>query len=311
MSLTYTTREELQDILTHLDNALHNHLEWYKSLVRILVCRLPGNAQDMKPQSHRLCLLGQWYYKDAPKKLMEHPGFENLGITHKLMHQLAAQLLQTMKVGNSIDPHEFDIFSNTLERLQLEFASLKQEVEILLYTHDPLTGAINRTNLLPTLRGLQEMNKRELQTCSLTMMDLDLFKVINDNFGHPAGDVVLASVARYMSEHLRSYDKLFRYGGEEFLICMLNTDKEVAYKRIEVLRKDLAKQPINIGKQDPVYITASFGISNLDSDLSIDESIESADRALYEAKTAGRNCTRVWDTSTTVEPLRKVNKKKA
>jgi diguanylate cyclase len=297
MPLAYISREELQKILGHLDQALYNHVQWHNTLIRTLICRMPGNKHDMKPDAHTQCLFGQWYYEDAPEKLKNHPGFMALGDAHKHMHQLASQLLLTVQAGSSIDPLDYDSFANAMERLRLELASLKHEIEISLYTHDPLTGAINRSDMLPILRELHEMVRRQSQVCTLVMMDLDSFKSINDKFGHPAGDKVLIAVVQYITEHLRPYDKLFRYGGEEFLLCLQQTELSDCYERIETLRQGLGVLPIDIGREEPVQITSSFGITGLDPFSEVEECLERVDKALYTAKREGKNCVRVWESS--------------
>lgn len=295
MNLTSIDREELQAILVQLEQALYNHVQWHNSLIRSFACRLPGNLNDLHPQSYKKCLFGQWYYTAAPKKLLEHPGVASIGETHRHMHQVATQLLSTMNVGQNIDSHDYDNFSNLVERLRLEISSLKREIELSLYTHDPLTGAINRLDMLPMLREVQAMDRRQAQISSLVMIDIDHFKKVNDKYGRPTGDKVLQFVARYLTEHLRPYDKLFRYGGEEFLLCIHNTGLTDCFERIEILRSRLAKKPLDIGKRDPINITASFGIAELSPTLSIEECIEHADKAMYAAKKAGRNCTSLWE----------------
>ncbi|HUX79952.1 MAG TPA: diguanylate cyclase [Alphaproteobacteria bacterium] len=297
MAFTYVSREELQAVLTHLDQATYNHIQWYNSLIRTLICRLPVDKHNISQKSHEECTFGQWYYNDSPQKLRDHPGFSAVGDAHQHMHQMVTHLLFTQEAGNQIEAHDYDSFANAMERMRLEMASLKHEVEVSLYTHDPLTGAINRTDMLPILRELHEMVKRDSQECSIAMMDIDLFKNINDKFGHSAGDKALVALVRYMTEHLHPYDKLFRYGGEEFLFCMQQTDIPSSYQRIEALRIGISEMPIEIGPLGPIKITASFGVAALDQDFSIQESVDHADKALFVAKANGRNCTRIWDST--------------
>ena len=298
MALTNITREELQNILTHLEQATYNHTQWHNTLIRTFACRLPSDKHNISQKAHKECLFGQWYYNDSPKKLQNHPGFSAIGESHRHMHQLAAQLLLTLDAGRPIETHDYDNFSNAMDRLRLELASLKHEVEISLYTHDPLTGAVNRADMLPMLREIHEMVKRQSQMCSLAMMDLDFFKQINDEFGHPAGDKVLIALVHFISEHLRPYDKIFRYGGEEFLICMQHTDMVSCFERVEALREGIAEMSFDIGRRDPIHITVSFGIALIDPLLSIEQCIDRTDKALYAAKAAGRNCTKTWIAST-------------
>lgn len=216
MPLPYMTRDELHSVLAQLEQAFNNHLHWHNSIIRTLVCRLQPNVNDIKPNADHECLFGQWLFNDVSTTLQTYDGFSVLRDAHKIMHQNAAQLLLSSKVGIAIDSHDYDTFVNAMERLRLQIASLRHEVEISLYTHDPLTGIINRADMLPSLCDLRELVQRQGQPCSLVMMDLDHFKKINDKFGHPAGDKVLVAISHYIASNLRPYDKLFRFGGRSF-----------------------------------------------------------------------------------------------
>jgi diguanylate cyclase len=174
---------------------------------------------------------------------------------------------------------------------------LEGELENVLYNHDSLTGAITRFGILPTLREQQGLIKRELQSCSIVMLDLDNFKDINDRLGHLAGDCVLTAVVHYLIEHLRPYDKIFRYGGEEFLLFMRHTEMTPCLDLVERLRSGLDSMSIDFDGKEPIHITASFGVVLLDPDLPVETSIDRADKAMYAAKAAGRNCVRIWDSA--------------
>lgn len=294
MSINNIDREELQSALMNLDHALHHHIQWYNGLIRTLCCHLISDQHDINPQSHHECLFGQWYYDQAPLKIKKHPGFTAIGEAHKRMHALAANILKASNVGMQINIHDYDNFANAVERLQLEINSLKRELETMLYTHDPLTGAINRTDMMPILREWQDMIKRTSIVCTIVMVDLDEFKKVNDRYGHFVGDKVLSSVSQYILDNLRPYDKLFRFGGEEFLLCMQQTELNTAFNRCEMLRKDIAAMNIEIGESETIHITASFGITILDPTIPIETCIERSDQAMYAAKSAGRNCTQIW-----------------
>lgn len=293
MSVQEMNHEKLRKIINLLDQALYNHQQWYSSLIRSLICKITPDQHDMSPEAHTHCRFGQWYYSEGDKDFKDHPGFKALGDEHARMHQLSRNLLSTIETGISISPLEYDNFSNSLERLRLELSTLKRELENALYNRDSLTGAINRVNLLTSLREQQEISKRENQSCCIIMIDLDHFKAVNDLHGHLIGDAVLAAFSHYFLEHLRPQDKLFRYGGEEFLICMNNIDMGTAFERIENLRKGVAE--MNILTQPPIRITASFGMTLLDLYSPVELSIEHADKALLTAKAADRNCTKIWD----------------
>jgi diguanylate cyclase len=293
-------QNQMQSVLLQLDQAVYNHTQWYNSITRTLICGLPYDRRDMSDDAYRECPLGQWYYGADPEKLRIHPGFVAMESEHKNMHRLAAKLLQTSASGAGISTLDFDGFMNALERLRLQINTLKRELEDSLYNLDALTGANNRIGMLTRLREQQEMVKRGVQACCIAMMDIDRFKAVNDTYGHMAGDRVLAVSAHYVMEHSRPYDKLFRYGGEEFLLCMQNTNAALGHEVVERVRQGLAATPIDYGG-GTLLVTMSFGLTLLDPDASVEQSIGRADKAMYAAKTAGRNCTRIWDTSMSIE----------
>ncbi|HZW61173.1 MAG TPA: diguanylate cyclase [Candidatus Babeliales bacterium] len=295
MLLEEISHDEIQKVMAQLDQAIYNHQQWHNSLIRTLICRLQSDENDIDTNAHKKCRFGQWYFNHAPEKLHEHPGFIAIGTAHQHMHELTTRLLNTSNAGNLISPLEFDNFANALERLRLEIFALKNELEMLLYNRDPLTMAITRISMLPILREQQALVTRQAQPCCIVMMDLDLFKKINDLYGHPAGDKVLTALAHLISQHLRPYDKLFRYGGEEFLLCIPQIDLHQGYEMIERLRQAIAAMNIDLGLQAPINITVSAGLTLLDPSYPVEQSIDRADKAMYAAKSAGRNCTKIWD----------------
>lgn len=294
MSLQNATREELQAILVQLEQTLYNHQSWHHILIRTLICRLPIIEHDVLIDAYKECLFGQWYYYDAPKKLYDYEGFVTMGEAHEVVHKHAAHLLTQSQTNEGIAPEDYDQFAQSIESLQLQISSLKNELENLLYNRDPLTMAINRDKMLPLLREQQELLKRNRQTCCLAMMDLDLFKSINDDYGHIIGDQVLSTLSHFLIEHLRPYDKLFRYSGDKFLIYMQHIDLTEAYKKIENLRQAIAAREIDIGRKQSIRVTVSFGLALLEAHLPVEQSITAVEKALLAAKKAGKNFTETW-----------------
>jgi diguanylate cyclase (GGDEF)-like protein len=171
---------------------------------------------------------------------------------------------------------------------QLE--SMLHSVEALAST-DALTGLFNRRRFADVLEREFAVTKRYRNTLSCLLLDLDHFKGINDRFGHDAGDQVLKEVARRISGSLREVDLAARYGGEEFAILLPHTNKADARIVAERLLVNVRAHQFDFGGQ-LVTVTASIGcagnsdvVSNKAEDL-----VKAADIALYEAKSAGRNC---------------------
>jgi diguanylate cyclase (GGDEF)-like protein len=111
------------------------------------------------------------------------------------------------------------------------------------------------------------------------------------------GDKVLAKFGRQLKSQLRPYDLLFRYGGEEFLICLPQADIHTGSAAIERLRRTLAGMHFKSSGNSSFQVTVSAGLALLDADAPLEASIERADKALYAAKAAGRNCMQVWNAS--------------
>ena len=126
-----------------------------------------------------------------------------------------------------------------MKRTRLEIQTLKRELEVSLYNIDALTGVPGRMEMLRKLREQHEFVRRGVHACAVAMLDIDHFKAVNDGQGHPAGDAVLIDIARYVQAHLRPYDLIFRYGGEEFLLCMPDTDLEGGREICDRLRMEL------------------------------------------------------------------------
>jgi diguanylate cyclase len=158
-----------------------------------------------------------------------------------------------------------------------------------------LTGAWNRNSMFQKLAEEQDRMVRNKQQCCLCMMDLDHFKQVNDTYGHAAGDKVLHFAVEHAGEYLRKYDSIFRYGGEEFLLCLPNISAEDAVVAMDRIRAGLEKLDITLpGGQTIIHVTASFGVAPVSVDRSVEENINVADQALFCAKVSGRNRVCLW-----------------
>lgn len=153
---------------------------------------------------------------------------------------------------------------------------------------DPLTGLGNRRALDSKLAEIKkEINTKALSSCSMLLLDIDNFKHINDTFGHKCGDQVLEAFAGVLLKGIRGKDSAFRFGGEEFVIILTNTPLEGALTLANNLLKDIETTQWEM-LEDKV-LTSSGGVAELVGTEASYDWISRADRALYEAKNAGRN----------------------
>lgn len=165
-----------------------------------------------------------------------------------------------------------------------------QEALRVQATHDALTGAWNRGAIIEMLQRDLFRAQREGFPVGVIMVDLDHFKKINDAHGHQVGDAVLRETVQRMTSLLRPYDALGRYGGEEFLVVLLDCPATDALHLAERLRKHIAGTPVETA-QGKVSVTASLGMATTQGEDRLDatELIRLADQALYAAKQQGRN----------------------
>jgi len=147
---------------------------------------------------------------------------------------------------------------------------------------DPLTGVLNRRCLNESMKNAQERHQRNHSKETMVMMDIDHFKGINDNNGHECGDEVLIKLVEIIKSRLRKLDMLFRYGGDEFIILLNETNAVDAGNLAEELR-----QLVEQSEEDKV--TISMGVAELKPDESTIDWMSRCDQALYEAKLNGRN----------------------
>ncbi|MGV8843592.1 MAG: diguanylate cyclase [Pseudomonas sp.] len=284
------TNQQLQSVIAQFDLAIHSHDQWYKNLLRVLISHLPPEEVDLMPDAHRRCRFGQLYGSPQAAFLQENPAFISLGDAHQKMHLSARSLFQRIADDLPIPLNDWDHFDHDVDEMRLKFQDLRYEFAEIVQNRDPLTGAQTRASMLRVLREQNALVKRGRQDCALAMIDLDHFKRINDEYGHTAGDAVLVSTVKCLKALLRPYDRIYRYGGEEFLIVMPSTNLEQARQVAERMRAAIAEQRVQLDKSEEfLHVTASFGVAILTKLRKVEESIDHADKAMYEAKVTGRN----------------------
>ncbi|NLK51356.1 MAG: sensor domain-containing diguanylate cyclase, partial [Syntrophomonadaceae bacterium] len=165
---------------------------------------------------------------------------------------------------------------------------LEAELQALAMT-DVLTGIYNRRYFTQLLEKEMKRSQRYQTSFSLVMFDIDHFKQVNDTYGHDVGDLVLKEVVSLIKTRIRKTDFFARWGGEEFIILLLNTSYEQAAILAESMRELLQNTSLpQVGR-----VTASFGVSSYQANESIDALLKRVDDLVYQAKRNGRNCVRV------------------
>ncbi len=182
-----------------------------------------------------------------------------------------------------------DLISVTIQRATL--ADAKSAV----VWRDELTGVAKRPHFLQRFEAELRRTQDYQQPCALFMFDVDRFKLVNDTYGHAAGDIVIQKVAEIAMLNTRSSDLVGRFGGDEFLVLITSATQEQAFQYCENIRKKFAGTEIRIpGLAEPIRLTISGGLSVFpDHGRSTADLTRAADHALYEAKRRGRNQTMI------------------
>ncbi|MCW8952687.1 MAG: diguanylate cyclase [Rhodospirillales bacterium] len=279
--------ETILDAIGSLERAMAAQTEWLKDWHLSVVCRNEGT--DFVDSMAESCPAGAWYHGDVPSVFSAHPCFKSLGERLDRMAAHASLIARKVPGGTSLSSEDYSAFMNTV----LDFNGLVQQIQHDtwegLYYVDPLTGIRNRQHMGRDLEAERHRSKRNGTSTVIAMIDMDHFKAINDDHGHQAGDRVLKGVADILMGEMRLYDMLYRYGGEEFLICLPNTGMETGRSVLERLRQQVEKTAIDIGNGKSISVTATFGYAPLIGFETVENAIDAADNALYEGKKKGRN----------------------
>jgi diguanylate cyclase len=284
---------EAERIVRRLAPALQAHGSWIQSIHTTLICRSVEACREIHGDGYLRSELGHWFADESNEFIRRHPEYGAAVRQHREMYGLARTLCDAVENGRPIDRVAYEAFAEGIARLDRNLEALVKELWDLLRYTDPLTGIATRYAMLPRMHEEHQRVRRTGLTSSVCMVDLDRFKQINDTWGHHAGDAVLEAVSGYLVRNLRRYDQVCRYGGEEFVLMLPNTEPEQAVPIVDRLRRGLGDLRIPVGDAS-LRITASFGIAALQADLPLATSIDRADRAMYLAKRAGRDRVQVW-----------------
>ena len=206
----------------------------------------------------------------------------------EVLHQYRAQILGTfiVLIGLGLLWHNRSLKIEIKQHTKL-LEQAKEQAERDART-DPLTQLANRRKFIESIEHDMSIAERNHMDLSIIYIDIDLFKSVNDTYGHAAGDHVLKELAKVLSENTRPSENIARIGGEEFAITCLGKDRDSAVSLADRIRKEVERHAIQL-EDDSINITISLGVATLAKGISSDELLKRTDDALYRAKHLGRN----------------------
>lgn len=207
----------------------------------------------------------------------------------RMLQLLGTILTTTNSIHTTVEDAHLDL---TATKLALEHIKAELQENRHLMQEDWLTGAQNRRAMDMVLSKEVARAQRSASKLTVAMLDLDHFKSINDDFGHDAGDKLLQHLTLITKAVLREADALIRYGGEEFLVILPETDINGAQFVMDRLRQAFQKNPMAYDGKS-IHVTFSAGLARLQPEENGHALVMRADAALYEAKHAGRNCVKI------------------
>ncbi len=293
MNLPSLSHSDILSRLHGLDRAIASHAKWFARLNRKLICAEAADPDDMAEDAHARCQFGAWFYGPGKAYMEREPSYDAIAVAHQSMHEIARHLLTSQSTGQPVAGADYDALVAVAGRFRQLLRQLEQELMERMGAVDKLTGVWNRQAVHLRLTEEVERVQRTRQPCTVCYVDLDDFARLNEAHGQRVGDAVLQAITVFLTGRLRGYDTLFRVGGEEFLVCLPNTDLDRATALINRLREELAATPIE-AEGVAVRLTASFGVVALDPVFFIEETLEQVERAQLIAKREGGNRVCVW-----------------
>ena len=282
-------QNEITLILEELNHAISASNKWIHDLHCGLILKEELPDKFLQKNAHKLTLFGRWLYSGPHSLLTSNTGVQDIEKCYRNLHKEAYKLACSHHENMDVPIKNYAAFAKHLSECREKTSAFRDALIETKGIFDSLTGLLGRQSLMMQLTREQSLVSRGLHECAIVMMDIDHFKSINDQYGHQSGDAALFSLAQSIRSSLRPYDSSFRYGGEEFLVCLPNTSKKNAFIAMDRLREKIASTPIGLPESQEVNATISMGIAMMESNIPIEESLARADAALYSAKQNGRN----------------------
>lgn len=281
---------ETDTFISELDVSVEAHMSWTRRILRFAVLRTSPGEDVISPIAHTLCRFGCWFTSQrAHFEALDAEATHRIEASHQAMHDAIRAICVDVLAGRPGQNSDLDTFEQSQSELLGLLASFKTLHLSRVMQVDPLTGLALRYGIESDFDHCQKDALRNHGLLYVVMIDVDHFKRINDNYGHPVGDMVLRHLAGTLKRNLRGNEPLYRYGGEEFLWFMRCRSVEEAKQSAHRLLNAIRTTPIPIADAPPITLTVTLGLAQTGDQKALSNAIRRADAALYEGKNSGRD----------------------
>lgn len=261
-------------------------LDFISDIFAVTLGKTDSNVEGVDDFIHCFDVLSA-IEKTVTERIEKHSLLKDINHQQSTLINQTNKLVLQIQLGQLHHRHIEQIISD-MKRLD----SLLNRFDLLLTASltdvDELTGLLNRASFERNILAHQAHSLRTGEPLCLALIDADNFKSVNDNFGHNFGDYVLETIATEFEQNTRPRDEVYRYGGEEFLILLPNTSTKQAFVVLERLRCN-TENTLIVNDNTTTTQTISIGLTEVKGSEQVDNAIERADQALYDAKESGRN----------------------
>lgn len=272
-------------------DAISEHESLVASWQRAVICGRPPAENVTADHAHLTCRFGRWYQHHSATGMLEGKLFDDLGRMHRETHEAVRYLSAKAKAGSPLPPDEYDALMDVADKfrkiaIRIQELHGQPEESVAIAEDDSLAELQSRLNMLSELEREWDRAARTGSSMSLILVRPNGLEAIRRTYGQIGVDRVVAGMAARLFSHLRPYDSVFRYGRNEFLVCVPGADRDRAGAVAERLDDLLSDDPVALSEDDQSKVMACFGISVSDPKVPVQEVL---DRAVRAAGKTGRS----------------------
>ncbi|VEC01085.1 Diguanylate cyclase YdeH [Cedecea lapagei] len=279
--------KDIDSSLLELNIAIRDHYNWANKCLRLSLLGGEPDKDVNDSDAHQHCRFSHWLNQRMQGANLDRELILLIDRQHAAMH-VAARVLMLSIIAGKVSEELLNDYNEAQQKFISSIDKYKEYLFSYRNLYDALTGLPLRHLLYQEFPLIRSRSERVERSLYLLIMDIDRFKTINDTWGHNAGDDVLRSVASILKEATRNEERIYRFGGEEFIMLLEASSREQAERAGKRICQHLASHPVSVDDQN-IKVTVTGGLTLVSADDSLHSAIGRADKAMYYGKNTGRN----------------------